>query len=822
MGVVLVWWVSSSLLGWITFPLTWKVFSRLADRGFGLTKALGLLAGGYIFWVGVSFNFLENTPAGALGAFLILAIVSLALFTRQREEMVQWIKENSRLLLTIEGIFLISFILWAFVRANNPQIQHTEKPMELAFLNSIIHSEGFPPKDPWLSGYAISYYYYGYILLGFLAQLTSTISSEVFNLGNALWFALTALGAYSILFNLLAAGGKRQRLYAPIIAPIMILILGNYEAILEILYHQHIFWDQSPDGQFSSGFWSWLNLDDLSRPPTGEASWIPNRFLWWWQASRVVQDVNLAGQPIEVIDEFPFFSFLLADNHPHLLSLPFALLAVSGSLNMFLREARSVGLRVLTFSLVLDLKEFLALSWLFGALAFLNTWDLPIYFSLLFVVLIWQLRFNKVVDLLKKLMPTVLILLIGAFFFYLPWYPGFSSQAGGILPNVLFPTRFSYFFIMFGPLILFIAIWLWRDLREYLRTGGFRSILLIALGTPVVLLAISTLLALIIYLAIADQGSFLATILSGLGVQGLDGNDAITAVITSAIDRRLSNSWTALFLGLVFASSIGPLHASRSDREEELAPNPKVFVLLMTAIGTLLVIGPEFLYVRDTFGTRMNTVFKFYFAAWVLWGIVAGYAFLDLMPNTRSLRQPKRALLLIPLVCGLIYPVLALRTKTEEFNPSAGRTIDGTAYLATNSPEDYQAIEWLVEHAQGGVIAEAVGGSYTEYARISTHTGLTTVLGWPGHELQWRGGYEIQGTREQDIANLYTTTSSQEAQEIVRRYAIDYVYVGPLEHQKYQPPSYPPLSDRKFNGFMDLIYESGEVMIFKTRNSPGQ
>ena len=86
-----------------------------------------------------------------------------------------------------------------------------------------------------------------------------------------------------------------------------------------------------------SSFWQWLDIKQLTEPPISDPRWIPDRHLWWWRASRVVRDVNLAGADIEVIDEFPFFSFLLADNHPHLLSIPYALMSVAFALQIFLR-----------------------------------------------------------------------------------------------------------------------------------------------------------------------------------------------------------------------------------------------------------------------------------------------------------------------------------------------------------------------------------------------------------------------------------------------------------------------------------------------------
>ena len=75
----------------------------------------------------------------------------------------------------------------------------------------------------------------------------------------------------------------------------------------------------------------WFPADVFEGNP---AAWIPDRFIWWWRGSRVLTDYTLTGQEQEVIDEFPFFSFLLGDVHPHVLALPFVLLVVALALNL--------------------------------------------------------------------------------------------------------------------------------------------------------------------------------------------------------------------------------------------------------------------------------------------------------------------------------------------------------------------------------------------------------------------------------------------------------------------------------------------------------
>ncbi len=246
-----------------------------------------------------------------------------------------------------------------------------------------------------------------------------------------------------------------------------------------------------------------------------------------------------------------------------------------------------------------------------------------------------------------------------------------------------------------------------------------------------------------------------------------------------------------------------PEQLARVDRDAS------AFTLFMIALGSLLVIGPEYFYLRDLFLTRMNTVFKFYYAGWILWGIAAAYVTIEIWPRRLSGFAAFRVLAFVPLLLGLTYPVLATITKTEGFRPLAGRTLDGTAFLRELKPAEFAAIDWMRQNLEEGTVAEAVGGSYTEYARVATHTGLPAVLGWEFHEVQWRGNADPLGTRRQDIATLYTARSWEEARAVMEAYGIKYVFVGPLERASYQP-----LVESKFEAALHVVYRGDGVTVY--------
>jgi YYY domain-containing protein len=770
------WWLAVEVLGLAALPLAWKLFRNLPDRGYALAKPLGMLLVSYLFWLAVSFNLLANSRAAVVACIVLVAGVSVVLSLRRNEASAtsnglttasirQFVQRNLGVIAKNELLFAVAFGVWVLVRAYNPEISGTEKPMDFAFLNAILRSEYFPPLDPWLSGFAISYYYFGYLIMAVLTRLSGVPSEVAFNLAIALLFALTANGAFCLTYNLVSKhqeGRGRRDAFATAfgaLGAIFVAVLGNLEGVLEVMHTR---------GLGSPSFWQWMDVKNLASAPVS-GSWIPTDSWWWWRASRVVHDVVL-GMEQEVIDEFPFFSFLLGDMHPHVLGLPFVLLALGLGLNLLWsrREAHWWELAVLGVCL--------------GGLGFLNSWDMPIY---LFICLAAYglASYRRHTKLGRPWLGDAGSFGVGlvslCFLLYLPFWMGFRSQAGGIAPVLLVKTRVHQYLIMFGTFVYAVAPFgfyrLWRMGTALKSAGsgttGARRLPSVSLAALVLLLLVSALLFLVkLYL--------LALLLLVIGVGLL--------ALVCGLDRSLLPEAT---------SSVS-------------------FVLILTLVGLLLTFSVELVFLRDSFGTRMNTVFKFYYQAWVLLGISSAFALYYLGPWNRGRRRVPSTLWIagfVPLfLAGLVYPVLATHNKTGGFGGAP--TLDGMAHLESAYTDDLAAIRWLRANASGApVILEATGGSYSYYGRVSVHTGLPTLLGWGGHQLQWRGNYEEPGKREPDIEAIYTSPDPGRTRALLDEYGITYVYVGPLERDTYRIGR--PVLD-KLEGLMDVVYQEGEVTIY--------
>jgi YYY domain-containing protein len=800
----IIWYFTLTLLGLLTFPLTYRLFPKFADRGYSLARTAGLLIWAYAFWMLASLGIAQNDVGGILLGLAVLAGLSLWVGTQFNKggkstgerlgEITQWVREHLNLILSVEILFLFAFAFIAIIRAANPEALGTEKPMELAFINAILRSPTFPPRDPWLSGYAISYYHFGYIITAMIAKITATAGSVAFNLMLGLVFALSAIGAYGVLYNLLA--NRKGATGNAFLAPLFLLLVSNFEGFLELLHQKGIFWNNK-----SQNFWIWLDMQELSRDPATVGD-IPDRFWWWWRASRVIQDYDLLGNHREIIDEFPFFSYLLGDLHPHVLIMPFMLLAVVVGLNIFLGgwrgETKLFGyhFRIAPFGLF-------SVALLLGGIAFLNTWDILIAAALIAsAYVLARVRENGWSWLrLEDFIFFGFITGIGGFLLYLPFYIGFSSQAGGILPNLINPTRGAHLWVMFGTLFIPIFFWMIHLWRSEKRKPDWALGFALALGLPLFLWLLSWLSAWTVTLLNENLAMTL------IRFQGMETLQEVFIAANSRRELYIGGAIT-LFLLLGGAFSLLLRQDTYGDNEEIATGMPtRSFILLLIALGGLLVLAPEYLYLRDQFGTRMNTIFKFYYQAWLLWSLAAAYGAIILLQNTRRIWNWVNTILVsFVIVAGLVYPLYGVLGKTNGFKPIEW-TLDSAAHITRNTPDEAAAIAWL-KTAPDGVILEAVGGSYSGYARISTNTGLPTVLGWPGHESQWRGGYEEMGSRQSDIETIYTATDWVTTKTLLDQYEVDYIYVGTLERTTYT------VSERKFQRYLELVFSDGMVNIY--------
>ena len=286
-------------------------------------------------------------------------------------------------------------------------------------------------------------------------------------------------------------------------------------------------------------------------------------------------------------------------------------------------------------------------------------------------------------------------------------------------------------------------------------------------------------------------------------------------VLAAYFGPLIADLWLFIVLAILLVTILVLLRTHILDRV--IADSSTTFVLLLMFTGFVLTFGVEFVYLRDVFGTRMNTVFKFYFQTWTLFSIAAAFAIFYISRTFGGLGRGAWFVGLgLLLGASLIYPAAAIPNRAEGFKRTP--TLDGIQWIRDFNPGDYAGIQWLAEHApRGARILESTGRQYTYDDLISIATGLPTVLGWIGHEDQWRGGSKLYKNdaegidRAADVARIYQALDAKEALTLLDKYAINFVVVGQVERTQYQLNQ---AQIDKFGKLLKLVFENGDLRIY--------
>ncbi len=739
------WYLVLAAVTWAWSPAVSWLCRGLPDRGATLARPIAMLAAVYPAWLLAS---LELTPfSGSLVTVVVIvaAVLGWLLVIRRRQADRTWLRS----LVLVEGASLLLFAAYIWLRGYTPRILGTEKPMDIAFLASSARAVSIPPPDPWFVGEPINYYYLGYLLHGAVGRVSGVAPEIAFNLALATIFSTTAVAAFGVAWNAVRPSlGPRLAAAGGLFAMVALALSGNLYAPWRLI--------RDPSGTVSA--WWWDSVTGIG-----------------WRSSRIVCDGarvdNQCSFPAtETINEFPFFSFLLGDLHPHLMALPFTVVAVGLAWNL----ARQVQARDASDA---D-RGWLARVGISGAFAgslyALNAWDLPA-FLLIVAIGVWC----GAGDSLSRAWRPLLLLGASAIVAWLPFLASYvPPTAGGALG---LPPRIADLPVISS---LIAAVGLHRGERtsiiEYLTIFGVPYIFGVTL---------------VVFGAVrAWSASWRPTLLALLVV--------FTATIVPGV---LLSAPVIPLCGIPLALAISQLRGSTEDR-------PRSFALLLFSIGWALSIGVEIVYIRDAFDDRMNTLFKFYYQTWTLFALATAVTVVLLWKAASAAAWP-RALLaaatVATLLAGAVYPAIASSQWTDRF--AAWQGLDGLAFAQETDPDETAAIRWLGQHAApGDVVLEAAGCSYLPFDRlpfnrVSAFTGVPTVIGWGNnHQRQWRAGQpellDQIGRREADVAEMFAHPDSP----LFDTYGVTWLFLGEYESGDWQtecetagPYDIPPLLEER-------------------------
>lgn len=693
------------------------LFGRLGSGGVPYALPLGLAVVGLAAWLAGALVAPYGTPvaAAALAGWWAWS----ALIAWRRPALLSAVVARWRGIAVTGVATTACFALLLLVRALAPDAWATEKPMDLAILTVIHRSETLPPPDPWFAGARLSYYHLGHTTMDVVGRLSGNGPATTFNLATATAGAAATVAAAGLALDLLAMAGaarRRARLVAVGVAVAVLLLAAPAVGFIDLLAANGI-----------GGDWAWTGIEGLP-VAEGTRTGVPLRFWWWWNTTRVVPGT---------ISEYPAFTLILGDPHAHLLALPLGLTVVALALVTF------EGGTPLTWRRWLREPHALALTGaLFAALAMTNLWDVITFGGVWGLAAVisarrvgWAHAQALFIAVRWAAVPGALALLL-AFAFL----DGLDPPPVGIAPVT--GER--------SDLAPWLGVWLAPGLVLVLGAawaGGGPA----RWRRPLLLASLPVLAWLVAVILRGDAGEVAAR----------------------------GGGWATLTLLVALLAWLGgAAHAADGRRERGLAAS-----LALAAAAVLVLLLTEVVHIDDAFAGRLNTVFKFWFHAWALVAAAAGgLAGIAVERATRPAwvsRRAGAALVAVVAVafvaCALTVPAMVVSRHRE----AQAFGIDAIAYFDRADPGLAEAGRWVRANLEPekAVLVQAVGESYRTGNMLAASTGVPTVLGWPGHQRQWRGAID-EAARREAVDAIYTHGATPEGLAAARRYGVTHVYVG--------------------------------------------
>lgn len=740
------WYLVLALMAGVGLPLGTIILGDSRRYAAWFSRPLGMLAVFFPTWF---LSSAVNLPYTTVGLYATLVVVGAGawfyVYRARLFDIADW-----PVLAAAEITTLLTFLGALWLRGYTPNILNTEKPMDAAFLASSIRTDIMPPPDPWMSGESINYYYVGYALHGAIARMAGVAVGQAYNLA---LITTTAIIVAAVVGAATVVLPKWAKVAAPL-AVFLIVIAGNMVAPVEYLEHGRSVWNQDFYGL-------------------------------GWDSTRVVYDGTA-----ETINEFPAFSIILGDLHPHLTALPFTILALALAILIARQKAPA------------SYPQVVAAGFLGGALYAMNTWDLPTYFGLLLLAIAWNLRSQGRQQILLRGGITIASAIVA----WAPFILDFTPPGGADRSTIP-----SFARSIPGLRTLFETVG--GNGFDYTSAGEFLKVF----GLPYALICLALVVA---------ARELPGTITDSRLIRQVGVLASIFVVI-------------ALLAGipiLVFVAIPGSIAAWTLYRKSIESLEGLISALFLA--GSLLVVVCEFFYIHDIYNGRLNTLFKAYFQVWMIWGLGAALALCYLLTNVASLPNPqlRRSVFAtataVAVILGLLYPVTTVRSWIDFYNPArAWEGLDGIAYVGAMNPDELAGIEFIDDHASDdSVVLEAPGCAYQPisqipFDRVSTFTGVPTVRGWGQHERLWRGGDDVWLSELDQRTEQAQAFYGNPTQQFVDQYDVDFVYYGIYEAgagtvscgRGYdQAPALPKPTDAQMNaiGFTQ-VFQQGDVTIWQ-------
>jgi len=630
----------------------------------------------------ISFDLVSNQKTWIISYVFIIFSTFIYLYKNKL------IKESIYSIFSIEILlFILIFLLLIFIRLLNPDIINTEKIMEFMILTSVLEGSNFVPKDLWFHNNNISYYSYGYFIFSSIPNILYIKSEIAFNLILPIVISLSFLSVNNLLFTLGSKLYNAKYFLLPFFCFIFIFFFAPLASIIEFINHA---------GLGSQNFYNFISIEGINQIKESKIFW-PEDNWWWFSISRIIGYKNSSlGISDYTINEFPAFSIILGDIHPHLLAVPFLILSFALIFNLF-KEKRFANYDLFLMNLLILIT------------ILINPWYLVpiIWFLFINIFFLYIKSFNKIFNnllFIKLIGPTLIIVLITIIFI------NPSNQLG--FPYIRFvkiSSKFHHLILYWGFSLIPINIYLFKNFfLDFNKSSYYKVFIFI-----VVFLMILTLLS----------NRFF-------------------------IDFSFFINYVLILILFSFTLSTTIILILRNNKDK--------YLLILILSNVSIIYGTEFFYIIDLFNNRMNTIFKFYYVSYIILNIISFYVIYLFLKNISSIKKYLFIVfVLIILSPSLWWTVASIKSRNSENLGSI--SINGLNYL---SEYDKDAIIFIKQNIpKNETVLEGVGKSYTKSNIFSSSTGRSTVLGWVNHQLQWRNDSTSIMDLNNEIEDFYINPS---------------------------------------------------------------
>ncbi|HPS02054.1 MAG TPA: DUF2298 domain-containing protein, partial [Candidatus Sumerlaeota bacterium] len=295
------------LLSAAALPLCHRWFDRSHLTWYASARFVGLALVGYTAWLvaHVAPGGFSRTGLWAVaGGGILLSAWGWTVWGRA---LVKRLRAQARGILTGEAIFLLAFAFCAGLRMQAPDIREAEKFMDMALLTHAMYTDQMPMPDPWLFQGDTNYYYGGHAQMAALAKMAGVAPEIAYNVSVAVVYAWFCLLVFACALEV------NGRLRWALLSLVVVAVMANLDVGAQV-------WERWATGS--------------TKPFEVQE----------WRASRVIHDGPLQGKYFETINEFPFFTFMHADLHAHLLALPWVLVLLATVANAVRRRKGGLAL----------------------------------------------------------------------------------------------------------------------------------------------------------------------------------------------------------------------------------------------------------------------------------------------------------------------------------------------------------------------------------------------------------------------------------------------------------------------------------------------